>query len=197
MQIVLPKATIQPAYREIVPAGYAPAVLNDVGADEEEIRSESSPVMLNLENTVSFLYRENSAPKADRGLYFAGRKPTCDIIGLGRSNANRSDEVIFTSVEDIARVGGLVRESVQPYGLFVIDALSYDTFSAVHAIMQEISGKGEYYRCKPVVSVVEKDAKGLVFNLRGQFSGTPLRFTEARKYGKDLIDAQLFGQLRY
>ncbi len=197
MQIILPKTAVQPASREIVAAGYAPLTLDDIGADEEDVRSEHPLEAVKLENALSSLYGENSAPRTERGIYFAGRKPTCGIIGLGRSNANRSDEVIIASAENIAKVGQLVRKNEQPYGLFVIDALPYDAFSAVHAIMGEISGKGAYYQRRPVVSVVEKGMEGLVSKLTGQFSGTPLRFVEAKKYGRDVIDAQLFGQARY
>lgn len=197
MLIILPQNAVQPASRKIVAAGYAPSALDDAGADEEDIGSEHPLKAVKLEKALSSLYGENSAPRTERGIYFAGRKPTCGIIGLGRINPNRLDKMIIASAENIAHIGKLVRETEQPYGLFVIDAVPYDAFLAVHTIMKEISGKGAYYQQRPVVSVVEKGAEGLVSKLTGQFSGTPLRFVEAKKYGRDVIDAQLLGQPRY
>lgn len=168
-------------------------------SDEEEATSSPGSVV-DLEVQVQYLFKDvfpTTGYMSEKGLYFAGRRPSCTVIGLGRSDHNRSDEVHITTAEHLLQLGKLIREGKQqPYALFVIDALSHDALSSVEAIVRETAGNKLYFNHRPLVSVVEKGGQGLLSRLQERYSGTPLRFIEAQKHG-DIIDAQLFGQLRY
>ena len=134
---------------------------------------------------------------SEQGLYFAGHRPSCIIVGLGRSDSNRCNEVNITTVDHLLQIKEFIREQKQPYSLFVIDALPHDVLSGVDVIVQETARNKLYFNRKLLISVVEKGAEGLVSKLTERYSRSPLRFIEARKYGSDVIDANLFGQLRY
>lgn len=130
----------------------------------------------------------------ERGLYFAGRRPSCKIIGLGRSNASRLEEIDITATEQLLSVQKFIRENKQgPYSLFVIDASYQDAVSAIGIITRETAGNKLYFDSRSLVSVVEKGVEGLLSGLKERYSGIHLRFIEAKKYGSDIIDAQLFG----
>ena len=199
MQIQLPKSEEAPHYdapRKITLLPSPVATFSDeVGVDEEEI-APAPVVDLNIER----LY-ETASPTphyaSEQGLYFAGRRPNCAIIGLGRSNENRSYEINITVAERLLQIRERIQEQKQPYSVFVIDALPQDAFSGVEAIVQETAGNKLYFNHKPLVAVVQKGVEGLLSRLQERYSATPLRFIEAKKYGGEVIDANLFGQLQY
>lgn len=203
MQIQIPKLQQAPPYYGVplkITHRPSPAAifLDEVGVDEEEVVPAPGS-KVNLGAQVKLLFKESSPgggymPK--KGLYFAGRRPSCTLICLGRSNDNQSDEVHIIPAEHILQLGKLIRENEQPYSFFVIDALSHDALAGVEAIVRETVNNKLYFKHKPLVSVVEKGAEGLLSKLQERYSGAPLRFIEAKKHG-DVIDAQLFGQLRY
>lgn len=196
MQILLPRPEQVPfpSHRKKFPvANPIQAPLDEVGVDEEVALT---PV---VNPKVKLLYKSisDSHYAPEKVLYFAGRRPSCTVIGLGRSHLNRADEVNITIAEHLLHLGKAIQEHQQPYTLFVIDALPHDALSGVEVIVQETVRHKLYLNHKPLVSVVEKGAEGLLSTLQERYSGTPLRFIEAQKYGSDVIDAQLFGQPRY
>lgn len=199
MHIQIPKSEEAPPYdapRKITPLPSPVATFSDeVRAEEIQVPSE-----VGLNFRIERLYETASpAPHyaSEQGLYFAGRRPNCAIIGLGRSNENRSDEVNITVAERLLQIRERIQEQKQPYSVFVIDALPQDAFSGVEAIVQETAGNKLYFNHKPLVTVVQKGAEGLLSRLQERYSSTPLRFIEAKKFGSEVIDANLFGQLRY
>lgn len=133
---------------------------------------------------------------AEKGLYFVGRKPGCQVIGLCRDNQTRTHEFSITAVERLEQVSQSIQEH-HPYTLFLIDAPSQDAFSCVETIIRGIDINHSYFNHRPLISVVENGIKGIVSELASHYTQTPLRFIPAKRYGADVIDAQLFGQLRY
>ncbi|MDO8656578.1 MAG: hypothetical protein Q7K45_05030, partial [Nanoarchaeota archaeon] len=169
---------------------------DEVGVDEEEI---APAIPFNLGTVLESLCDEASPTlgyKTEIGIYFAGRRPSCTILGLRRSN--KSEKVDIIPAEHLLEITQFIRENKQqPYSLFVIDALPQDAFSGVEAIVQETAGNKLYFNHKPLVAVVQKGVEGLLSRLQERYASTPLRFIEAKKYGSEVIDANLFGQLRY
>ena len=200
MQIQTPKLKqAPPSYdvpRKITPLPSPIATFSDEGGVDEEEIVPTPAANFQIER----LYETVSpAPHyaSEQGLYFAGRRPTCNIIGLGRSNENRSHEVNITVAERLLQIPERIQEQKQPYSVFVIDAIPQDAFSGVEAIVLETAGNKFYFNHKPLVAVVQKGVEGLLSRLQERYSATPLRFIEAKKYGGEVIDANLFGQLQY
>ena len=129
------------------------------------------------------------------GIYFAGRHPSCTIVGLGRGIPG-SPEIKMTVASDIPQVASLVAGN-PPYHLFVIDAPYQDAVSCIDLVVQQPEGNGLYCHRRPLISIVDREMEGLLPELARQYAGSHFQFIPAQKYGVDVIDAQLLGQPRY
>ena len=203
MHIQFPKSSQVPGHYDTtrrIPLTVSPArsLLEKAGMDEENLPvvsvSDTSQVLEEIVELVgeppqiSYL-KEN-------GLYIVGYKPSCIIIGSARNFLDASTEVPFLVLDDLTLLAPLVQKQ-QPYSVFLIDASYQNTISIVDTIVREAAHNRLYFNHRPLVSVVEKGRAGLLPELGQRYAQTPFRFIRAEKHGDDVIDAQLFGQLRY
>ena len=176
--------------------------LDEMGADEGDLPVVSVLGTFSRElEEIAELVGESypHAPyQKENGLYIAGNKPCCTIIGLARTRSSQDlhIQIPFLTIDDLALVAPLVRQQ-PPYNVFVVDAPYQDTLSSVDIIVQRAAQNRLYYNHQPLISVVDNGREELLPELVQQYAQTPFRFIAARKYGSDVIDAHLFGQLRY
>ena len=203
MHIRLPEPNrILPFSRPISPApGPAHLFPDEVEVDGEDlpIVSVSSTFSRELEEITELVGEEShhhTSYQKEKGLYLAGYKPSCTIIGLARNSQDALIEIPFQTIDNLTLVGPLVRQQM-PYSIFLIDAPYQATLSCVDIIVREAAYNRHYCNHKPLVSVVEKGMEKLLPELVQRYAETPFCFIKAEKYGSDVIDVQLFGQPRY
>ena len=134
-------------------------------------------------------------PKSETGLYFSGDRPQSFVIGLRRTTDYRSPGVKINTASSLSQVETLIR-SEEPFNYFILDAGYEDTLSWLESIVQVTGGNEKYSGRCPIVSLVVRGREELLPYVKEKYARAPVHFVPAKKYGADVIDANLLGQPR-